>query len=406
MYIQVEPIIQVGGSTAANPTQQISLNSIRCQTVLTKCLGPLSTWESKLLVAKNTGYNVVHFTPIQELGGSRSAYSIREQQKVNVDFAEAGSKKAPSFDDVEKVLRKLRTDWGLASICDIVLNHTANESQWIYDNPEAAYSAATTPHLRPAILLDAMFAKISADVAAGQLAGVGVPEVPEHEDHLQALKYQMHTVYLPMLKIYEFFQINISRYVERFNESIRTEAPSQRRDGNDNPSEIYIVQDPEYRRLGSTIDYDAAQLRFNTFRPDCFDEDTRVRRCCESFRKYLERLNDQKFLELQEYMSCAVENCLAGMRYERIQDDGPKVRVISIQYPLFTPYFTDGGLKGAPLKQIETAMFGAQGRHMMAHNGWVMSADPLTDFARPQQGIANVYLKRELIAWGDSVKLR
>lgn len=94
------------------------------------------------------------------------------------------------------------------------------------------------------------------------------------------------------------------------------------------------------------------------------------------------------------------------MRYERIQDDGPKVRVISKQYPLFTPYFTDAGLKGKPLKQIEESMYTTLGRVMMAHNGWVMSADPLNDFACPQPGIANVYLKRELIAWGDSVKLR
>lgn len=91
----------------------IPLNSVRCQTVLTKLLGPINTWEAKLRVAKESGYNMVHFTPIQELGGSQSAYSLRNQLRVNPHFAPNKGSKV-TFDDVEAIVKKMRQEWGVS----------------------------------------------------------------------------------------------------------------------------------------------------------------------------------------------------------------------------------------------------------------------------------------------------
>ncbi|XP_037040350.1 glycogen debranching enzyme isoform X3 [Bradysia coprophila] len=408
-YIQIEPNITVG---ADGSSQVIPLDAIRCQTVLSKCLGPLSSWDSKLIVSKNSGYNVIHFTPVQELGASRSGYSIANQHRVNPEFSDVSKSNAktapgPTFDDLEKVIKRMRANWGIASICDIVLNHTANESEWIHDHPEAAYSCFTCPYLRPAFLLDALLAQVTVDTKAGLLETVGVPQIVETEDHLQALKYQLHTVYLPKVRLWEFYQVDVEKYFQKFYEKMQNSSPPTAHTRQASPTEITLLQDPEYRRLGCTIDFDAAYAKYNVFSPDVFDEDSRLRKCAAAFRNKLEQLNEVARNEINDYLNYAVENCLASIRYERVEPFGPKVKEISLQYPLLSVYFTDGGMKGvAPLTDIEPAMYTDKGKYFMAHNGWVMNADPLLDFAAQQPGRGNVYLKRELISWGDSIKLR
>lgn len=259
LNILIEPNIRVGPNGAQ---KIIPLDSIRCQTVMSKCLGPLSTWDSKLRVTKESGYNLIHFTPIQELGGSRSGYSLKDQLKVNPEFG-----KNVTYNDVEKIITKCRQEWGIASICDIVLNHTANESEWIREHPDAAYSCLTCPHLRPAFLLDCLLVQISLDVTKGLLENVGVPTIIENENHLDALKYQMHSNYLPKLKINEFYQCDVENYLRMFKEEIVNRGPPKNTAlVKDRSEEIILIQDPEYRRLETKIDFELAMEIFNVYR--------------------------------------------------------------------------------------------------------------------------------------------
>lgn len=130
----------------------------------------------------------------------------------------------------------------------------------------------------------------------------------------------------------------------------------------DAAGELALRPDPQFRRLRAGVDAELALRLYNVYHADCFDEEARLKRCCELLRARLERLNAAARDELDGHLRAAVDNCVAGMRcarlrgsaarrlsrgwqtrltlgrvrfrYFRLQEDGPKIEEVSEKNPL------------------------------------------------------------------------
>lgn len=236
---------------------------------------------------------------------------------------------------------------------------------------------------------------------AGFYETKGIPPQVCTEEHLSAIKYHFKLSTLDPLKIYELFTINVNKYIEEFITLARKTSPISENDKVTLP-ELVIIQDPDYKRLGSSIDVNLALKKYNSYRLDSFDEESRVKKCAEDLKIKLDSLNEAIIKEVYADLNAAVDNVIAGARYFRVQEDGPKFKDITISHPLVYRYFTDYG-SPTSFKEYEEIMYSDNGKFLMAHNGWVMGSDPLKNFADVG---TKTYIRRELIVWGDSVKLR
>ncbi|XP_046960879.1 glycogen debranching enzyme [Vanessa cardui] len=395
-WFHVAPTLSAGGS-------HVPLDGVMCQTVLSKCLGPLPRWLRVLRVAHEAGYNMIHFTPVQELGASNSSYSIANQLRVDPRFNDVNSGREATFADIENIVAKMRSDWKMLSICDVVLNHTANETPWLAEHPEATYNCYNCPHLRPAALLDAVLARLSDDVARGALEPAVPRRVTQH-DHIEAIRHILQTQRIPEARLHEMFTCDVDDTVQKFYYMARNKVPPVKGVGEGARDALRLTPDPQRRRCAATVDLDLALQIYNVYRSDCYDEESRLKRSCEELRRRLEQLNEAAADCMRDHLCAALDNCVAGMRYFRLQSDGPKIEEVSAKNPLVPRYFTFPSAVGS-LADMEAIIYGEAGRLVMAHNGWVMNADPLQDFAAREHD-GRVYIRRELIAWGDSVKLR
>ena len=143
---------------------------------------------------------------------------------------------------------------------------------------------------------------------------------------------------IPKLRLHEFFLADVDALVTEFLDMMDERLTLDEAPAPTNQAPLKLIQDPQHRRLKSTVDMEAALDFYNTPRSEAYDEDTRRRISADKFRSAVEQLNGSKYHEIDSHLSSAVNNVLSAVRYERLQWDGPQLKQVSAQQPLVPPY--------------------------------------------------------------------
>ncbi|KIW01705.1 glycogen debranching enzyme [Verruconis gallopava] len=402
-YIDVSPNICIQG-------EKLPLNSLSIFSLISKFMGEYPTqWDKHLNGIAERGYNMVHFTPLNLRGNSNSPYSIADQLSFDPEMFPNGEK------DIADLVHRMESQYGLLSLTDVVWNHTANNSEWLCEHPEAGYSVKTAPHLEPALVLDTALAEFS-----NELGSLGYPtELKSTADLLNVMEgIKQHCI--AKTRLWEYYVCDIEKdcaeAVKSWKEGLVEFADEAF--GNAGFRGISEVKDWDIEKKGQWLlanvmtGADEMGCRFKrkanpkraagflcallgTYNPKTHDtQDERVAH--GTMYKLLEEVNLQYYKEYDADCEAIMEQLFNRIKYVRLDDHGPKAGAITPSSPLVEPYFTrlprDSRTSHHPDEALD-----------LVNNGWVWAADVLKDNAGPK---SKAYLRREVIVWGDCVKLR
>nr|AOE43285.1 glycogen debranching enzyme/amylo-alpha-1,6-glucosidase [Synstelium polycarpum] len=384
---QVAPTLTINGKA-------IAPDAIVVETVLTKCLGPLSSWDDHIKTASQTGYNMLHYTPLQELGASGSCYSIYDQLSISKSlFSGASTNEADKLAQVAKTIASAETQHGVLSMIDLVWNHTAHNSAWLCDHPEAAYNTSNAPHLKPAVVLDRAIIDYSQSIDGSTIDSL---------DALDATMTVLADRVIQPLKLWEYYVLDVPREMEVFAHTythsepppsvsqflpFSPKSPSENAQLVANIHRTGLVRDPQFERFSLTIDHDVVHALLNsstTFKTHTLEEKRR------KFEDLLRLVNLNLYRDYDADVAAMIVNMRERIKYERLASHGPHLGPICKARPLLASFFT-----------YITAKSGQQ--LALANNGWIYNHDPSVDFA---SSASRAYFRRDVIVWGDCVKLR
>ena len=155
-------------------------------------------WEKHLAGISKRGYNMIHFTPLQQRGASNSPYSIYDQLAFDPECFPRGEK------DVAELVENMEKNYNLLGMTDVVLNHTAHNSRLLQEHPDVGYNISTAPWLTSALELDTALLEFGEN-----LATLGFPTLLKSVDDLLKIMGGIKEHVIAKLKLWEFYVINV-----------------------------------------------------------------------------------------------------------------------------------------------------------------------------------------------------
>ncbi|OQE41796.1 hypothetical protein PENCOP_c004G02568 [Penicillium coprophilum] len=394
-YIDVSPRLTLQG-------KDLPLNALSIFSVISKFMGQYPTdWERHLRGIGQRNYNMVHFTPLMQRGSSNSPYSIFDQLAFDSAFFPNGEA------DVASLVAKMEKDYGLLTLTDVVWNHTANNSKWLEEHPESGYSVETAPWLEAAFELDSALLKFG-----DSLQDVGLPTEFKTEEDLVTVMNAARKQVIDGTRLWEFYVLDVKNNAKRILDewiNANIDPALVERDEMQQFKNWSLTQQANVLRelgiptvkqvlgrFGRAVDPKFGAVALNVLFGDYNEAHTNLTEVEDHLTKLLDEANLSFYKEYDADVDVIMDQLFNRIKYLRIEDHGPKMGPVTKENPLIETYFTRLPLNDVTKKHDPKAL-------ALVNNGWIWNADAMKDNAGPD---SKAYLRREVIVWGDCVKLR
>ncbi|KAK4454564.1 family 13 putative glycoside hydrolase [Podospora aff. communis PSN243] len=399
-YIDVAPRLTLEG-------RPLPLPALSIFSTISKFMGKYpQDWERHLRGISDRGYNMVHFTPLQVRGASNSPYSLYDQLGWDPNCFPGGES------DVKKMVESLEKNHSLLSLTDIVLNHTAHNSDWLLDHPEAGYNLTTAPWLESAYLLDTKLLELGYS-----LKKLGLPTELKSLDDLMKIMDAIKKEVIAVIRLWEYYAIDVDRDADAAVESwasgnvkfpeghLGSEGVNGLRSANLEEQARFIMKhgldgmdrmgERFRRRASPSVTAALLSVIFGKYEGEKGDTADRAAARAKAV-EILDIVNVPFYKEYDDEMAEILQQLFNRIKYVRLDEHGPKQGPIDQKHPLIETYFTR-------LPQNKRTAKHKKEDLVLVNNGWVWGGNALVDNAGPQ---SRVYLRREVIVWGDCTKLR